>query len=107
MISLIKFLLVSCKILDFKGCTVHCHFDLNINDHAQKCSTSLCYISLWMLNYMYFNIYADDSLVKLAFLLSFRRGGLLKMLLFEEGFITYIETKNNFFKRCEEILLPC
>ena len=35
------------KILDFKGCTVHCHFDLNINDHAQKCSTSLCYIYLF------------------------------------------------------------
>ena len=35
------------KYLDFKGCTVHCHFDLNINDHAQKCSTSLCYISLF------------------------------------------------------------
>ena len=35
------------------------------------------------------------------------REGLLKMLPFEEGFITYhIETKNNFFKLCKEILFP-
>ena len=43
-----------CKILDCKGCTVHCQFDLNINDHAQKRKQiALLYFSvLWMLKYM-------------------------------------------------------